>query len=583
MLKNTIFLKLNNIVQSFDVIARIVKNDKTESKKMIISNNISKYDKVIDEIFKNYNISLNKDYNISIFDSALYRLVVCINNLINFGIDKDEILNFLDFFYDIFSDEETCNFKNYCYVYDINIFENEFVLPPIRDIGENNERNIKILKSINEIRELIVSIILKLKNESKKNGICKCLLDFLNQEQFKKIKYFDIFISILNNMQKETKEFDFLYEFNKIATIRYDCDGLIKISDNTLSLDEKCDEFFFILKDFEKIDDYLGLFNINKKIYIIFLNNEHLKIKNKNILSEKDILDNEINFEFSNENIFEDEEIEKNKIINISISKISLYYSCSLYYFFNFMLKFDKMRKFSFDNVENGILIHLFMEKYFKKEINDIYDFVKKYLICKFNSIYCLSRIKYISKKYSDLFYKLISKINIEMEKYGFVLKSVENSLFKEIELENNVKVNLTGRIDRIDVNKQGEIIVIDYKTKDKKINLKDLKNGINVQTMIYSRFFSEKEKKIGFFNLICKEVDNFLTGISSKNIFKDNKITILSEKEFDETVNYSDILIESMAEKIYNGDIYNNPTFNSGGTFRCENCEYKKICKLYN
>ena len=578
------------MVESLDVIARLITNNKFDNMKIsVVKNDIFYYDRVIYEIFNNYDISLNKEYAISIFDSAIYRLIVCLNNFINFDIDKEDVINFLEFISNDFSYEDIYNFKNYCYTYDIRNFANEFTLCPFMNLNYDDELNVKNLKSINHIRKKIVETVCFLKSSSEKFGICKCILDFVNNENFSEMKNFQLFVSILEEMQLSEYDSNFLFELNKKIKVQVNCLGLVTISENLEFIDNDQNLVFFILDKSEKINDYLENLSKFENVYILFLNDEYLKIENKNILTEKDILSYNKKAVSHNDN--NEEKLFENKTINISVSKIGIYYSCSLYYFFNCILKINKIRKFSFDHIENGILVHFIMEQYFKYfngcDIKEkIYEIAKEYLNKRFSSFFCNQRIEHISKKYSIFLSKIVEKIINEMNKYGFSPKEFEKKFYRELYFENDLKVKLIGKIDRIDSNKDNECIILDYKTNDKRINLKNIKNGTNIQSLVYLNLLeNENLKKFGFFNLLCKsgkELDNILTGFSTKDIFKDDNIEYIGEEELNDIIDYSNVLIKKMAEDIFKGTIYERPRFFKEGFLRCENCEYKKICKLY-
>ena len=133
------------------------------------------------------------------------------------------------------------------------------------------------------------------------------------------------------------------------------------------------------------------------------------------------------------------------------------------------------------------------------------------------------------SKKFVVLTNRLKSVINKSIE---YIVYQIQNSEFNVLsnESEFNKTINnieITGKIDRVDLSKDGSYIrIIDYKPSTKNINLNEALAGIQIQLLTYMDVVQEKLNKIPagvlYFNLI-------------EPIISSNKM--LSEEEIEEKI----------------------------------------------
>ena len=129
----------------------------------------------------------------------------------------------------------------------------------------------------------------------------------------------------------------------------------------------------------------------------------------------------------------------------------------------------------------------------------------------------------------------------------------------------------LSGVIDRLDINKNGDLIIYDYKTSKTQKNISQIKN--NFQLPIYAlAVYSDGES-------MHKKIQNYSSSISAGELslrFSDlERMVEFSESE----IKSVDRDINKLAKEISSNVFKANPSF-----MNCAYCDYKKfICSYYN
>ncbi len=194
----------------------------------------------------------------------------------------------------------------------------------------------------------------------------------------------------------------------------------------------------------------------------------------------------------------------------ISATKTEKYYKCPFSYFCEYGIKAKPRREAEMDPAQTGSLIHealeLFMlenpkssfTKYDEKTVTDkidviIDDYVNEKLggYSDKNASF-IRTIKLIKEDTVRIVLKLIDEfLHCEFVPVDFELSINNDGAIKPylIDLENGGTVKIIGSVDRVDKYESGDISyirVIDYKTGNKKFELKDVFGGLNMQMLIY-------------------------------------------------------------------------------------------------
>ncbi|MEF9951575.1 MAG: helicase-exonuclease AddAB subunit AddB [Clostridium sp.] len=341
----------------------------------------------------------------------------------------------------------------------------------------------------------------------------------------------------------------------------------------------------------------------------------------------------------------------------LSVSQIETFSKCPFSYFVKYGLKGRDRREFGFKSLEIGSFMHKVLEDFsdvITKEGEDIRDVSKEWIEEVVSFIvdemltnipdYVLntsSRYKYLATRLKRLIVNAIDIISYHIKSGDFEAVGYEegfgpNDKFPPIliELEDGEKVELVGKIDRLDeadLNGEKYIRIVDYKSSSRKISLSDVYYGLQVQLLVYLDAILESYEKKGeasspggifYFKLdepiltcdsnigedeardmMMKEfrMEGILLKDKNLAIAMDNGLTtksniipvsIKKDGEFSATTNAVDLkdfnilrtyvknLISGLCSRMLNGDISVYP-YKDGDETPCEWCEYSSICQF--
>lgn len=384
-------------------------------------------------------------------------------------------------------------------------------------------------------------------------------------------------------------------------------------------------------------------------VYNYYISNEEYSNKLKIALKA-------INYENIPETISK-ENIDKlyGKKLKTSVSKLEKYRACPFSYHLTYGLKLSEKNNFKIEAIDNGTFMHEVIDEFFnrtqeeginvkemlKEEIENIVgEIVNEKLNLDKNYIYTSTdkykllviRLKKVISKSME--YILETLKNSDFEVFGNELEFKEGKTYEPImlDLKDGKKVEITGKIDRVDiaeVENKKYIRIIDYKSSIRDIDLNQVVAGLQLQLLTYLDatcrienvmpagvlYFSlleavakskkrlteeqieEKIKKqfkmkglvladVKIIKMMDKKLQSGYSSmipvyISTKGEISEKKSKVLTQEQFTQLQGYTQKLIKEISEEILSGSIKIEPYYNAK-TKRtpCEYCIYKSICK---
>ena len=338
--------------------------------------------------------------------------------------------------------------------------------------------------------------------------------------------------------------------------------------------------------------------------------------------------------------------------LNTSVSQLERYRSCPFSYYLQYGLKLKEKEELKIQSFNTGSFMHETIDEFFEyvreeqilltqieedkiKEI--VSQIIDKNLNLSKNYIFTatakykvlVKRLKRIvSKALKFIIETLIySDIDIEGTEIEFNKKGKYPPIV--LELDNGKKVEITGKIDRIDTadSDDGKYLrIIDYKSSSKNIDLNEVYAGLQIQLLTYTDaickaedimpagvfYFSlleqmiKADKKVSDEEIedmirknfrmkgliladvkIIKMNDNTLKTGSSKMVpaaitqsgtVNEKWTNGVNKEQFKILQDYIDKTIKDISKEILSGKIDLKP-YNKKGKTPCEYCSYKSIC----
>ncbi len=335
-----------------------------------------------------------------------------------------------------------------------------------------------------------------------------------------------------------------------------------------------------------------------------------------------------------------------------SISRLEQYRKCPFSFYLKYGLNINEKDTFQIQSIDTGTFMHDTIDSFFGKvqdeninikEITDeklekiVKEIIEEKL--KLNKNYIFTS----SAKFRTLTARLI-RVLIKSMKY--IVESIRKSDFEilgheiefgkvgeypaiEIKLDDGKKVEITGKIDRVDVLKteDGQYVrIIDYKSSVKDIDLDEVMAGLQIQLLTYMDAITKIEDfmpaGILYFNLIepvikanrnttdkdieeqirkqfkmrgivlsdiniVKKMDKDLEKGASNivPVYIDSKGNISGAKsssanidEFNKLQEYTIKTLKEISKEIFEGNIDIKPYYKNTKT-GCDYCGYKAIC----
>jgi len=345
------------------------------------------------------------------------------------------------------------------------------------------------------------------------------------------------------------------------------------------------------------------------------------------------------------------------KNIEGSVTRLENFAKCAYSHFLSYGLKLREREESGFESVDMGNLYHTAIEGYSKKLAESSYDWftvpdaireelsgqaMEEAILSYPNlSIYATAENAHMAKRMHHIFKQTIWALTSQVRKGRFVPNEFEISFSKadhlealEFDLDQGNKVQLKGRIDRLDTcvdDNRLYVKVIDYKSGSTKFDLLKLYHGLQLQLVVYMNAAMELEKK----NHVAKEIvpgglfyyhiDDPVIEVTGETSEAELQAAVLKELKPDGVVNSEEAIFRAMDDvfetksdvipvelkktgelsarssvasteemdvlreyvnhsivrtgnAIYGGDVSVAP-FTDGTTSGCDYCPYKAVC----
>ena len=337
--------------------------------------------------------------------------------------------------------------------------------------------------------------------------------------------------------------------------------------------------------------------------------------------------------------------------ITTSVSKLERYRSCPFSYYLQYGLNLKEKEQLKVQSLDTGTFMHETIDQFFErvreKELNIeeiteeqikkiVEDIINEMLSLNKNYIFTstakykllVSRLKRIITK--SLKYIIETLTQSQFDIMGTEIEFSKKGKYKPIvlNLENGKRVEIVGKIDRIDIgkNEDGKYLrIIDYKSSSKNIDLNEVYAGLQIQLLTYMDAVCKEEDAqaagVLYFNLldqmiksdkhisqeeieekiklnfkmkgliladikVVKMHDKTLSNGASKlvpayidktgNLSK--KTNGITKEQFEDLQKYIDKTIKQISSEILKGKIDLKPYYKKGNT-PCKYCQYKAIC----
>lgn len=343
-------------------------------------------------------------------------------------------------------------------------------------------------------------------------------------------------------------------------------------------------------------------------------------------------------------------------VLRTSVSRLEQFQSCHFAYFLKYGLKLSEKDNFKINPIDTGTFMHDVIDEFFNnikvksyniKDLNDnqitelVEEIVEQKLGLNKNYIFSSSpKYKSLSNRLKKVITKSMKYIveSLKYSKFEVLGNEVE---FKEgknyapitMELDNGQKVEITGKIDRIDIAKlDGEnyVRIIDYKSSAKNIDLNQVYAGLQLQLITYldavcenedllpagvlyfnvidpvvksKKSLSEEEiedrirKQFKMQGLILADIDvvkmmdtNLETGYSNvvpayvgkEGNLSNTRSSTVSRKQFEYLQKYTKNLVGQISKEILGGNIDIKPYYNlKNKKTPCEYCAFGGVCNF--
>lgn len=407
-----------------------------------------------------------------------------------------------------------------------------------------------------------------------------------------------------------------------------------------------------LLVKIREYQDEIPIDDIWFKVYNIYKNDSEYKQKLNNAIKALEYTNKPEKITSKNiEKLYGD-------TLHTSISRLEQYKRCAFSFYLQYGLQILDKSLFKIESLDTGTFMHDVIDEFFEQilirelkltELTDeiieqiVTSIINEKLTLHRNYIFTSTpKYKILTNRLKKVVLKSMKYIiqtitNSEFEILGNEIEFKKDKKYKPIvlELEDGKKVEITGKIDRIDLakNQNGKFIrIIDYKSSIKNIDLNEFAYGLQIQLLTYLDAVTKEENVIPagvlYFNLIDPIIkasknmtdeeieleikkgfkmqglilaDVNVVRMMDKNLQKgasslipayidanDNlssaRSSTVTKEQFKMLQKYTNKIIKQISNEILSGNIDINPTYiTKKKKTPCEYCKYKSICNFDN
>ncbi len=342
--------------------------------------------------------------------------------------------------------------------------------------------------------------------------------------------------------------------------------------------------------------------------------------------------------------------------LKTSVSRLEQYKKCPFSFYLKYGLNVSEKDTGKIQAIDTGSFMHEVIDEFFdivkqrdiilkditKDEIKQIVNrIIEEKLSLKRNYIFT-STPKFIvlTNKLKKVILQSVQYIVYQLSVSNFEILGNEMSFSDggeyppiTLDLEDGRKIEITGKIDRVDIAKMNDgkyIRIIDYKSSAKNIELNQVVAGLQIQLLTYMDAITRAQDVLPagvlYFNLlepfikkdknltdeqieeeikkqfkmkglvladinIIKMMDNKLDKgysnilpvyIDKEGSISENRSSIANKEDFEKMQKYINRLIKQISKEILSGKIEIKPCYDSKTkNTPCAYCKYKSICKF--
>ncbi|MBD3879130.1 MAG: PD-(D/E)XK nuclease family protein [Quinella sp. 1Q5] len=319
-----------------------------------------------------------------------------------------------------------------------------------------------------------------------------------------------------------------------------------------------------------------------------------------------------------------------NKKMRASVTRLESFNECPFKYFSKYGLGLEERAEYKIQVPDIGNILHAVMSRFGRdlKQENRLWATVNAAELSNrvekiideltpnvHNKILLSTKtLEHRRERIKKVAVESLSRL-IELDKVSeFHPNIFEENFYEDKEID-DVNINLSGRIDRIDLSDDGKyFLIIDYKTGKASLSLKKIFSGLSLQLVIYldaAKNLSEVGERDAGAMLYCllklsnktgrddkdvsikanddlklhgmirvdDEIKNAIDNTSDFVAFK--KDNLVSRTDLQIIIDYAEKILEQTSERILSGNIEVKPAKFSEADDACKYCVYSALCNF--